>query len=268
MKISLFVLIMLLACEPGRPPVPEHKIIARVNDEILTIEDIQDAVSDSTQSAVYADVYRQLIKQWITRQILADQSIRRGYQLTEKQQFNIEELKRQYLIENMTLALMEKINLSESEIQTYYQTHLADYARPEAEYHLIHLFLPKRNYVVQGEIARERDLKKVIEKFQLGKVVNETLVTGDLGYRTLASIPDPLQRRLRDATPGQIIGPVNVNGSYHYMQVIDVQAAGTNLPLDRVRDVVRARLLQERLKSFQSQLIENNKSNYIIQTKY
>ena len=59
-----------------------------------------------------------------------------------------------------------------------------------------------------------------------------------------------------------------MNSGYHYFQVIDRKKAGTFVPYDQVKDIIRQRMYLQRVKDIRTDLIDKGKQNYIIENKY
>ncbi len=267
-KQLIFLSILLFGCQSNDQIVPEHKVLAKVNHEVLSEDDVLASIEGSTNKLDQTDLMRMYSKTWIQESILAQEAERLGYTLTRAEEFQMENLKKTYLINHLMKTRLDNVAVTEVEISRYYDEHRDEFKRLDTEYHLIHLFLPSRIRAIQDEIFKTKDILGVIKKFHLTKTVNDELLNGDLGYVLGLELTDDLKNRVEKAQINRIYGPIRIDNGYHFFQVKERLEKGTFFSLDSVRSSILERIYIQKVEQAQHDLVEELKPSYSIENKY
>lgn len=266
--VQLVFFFLILSCSESERIVPEHKVLARVDGEVLSSDDVSAMLSGSSDELDVQDIQRQYTKRWIEGELLAQEAKKLGYGLTDEQRFQIENITRDYLAKAYLETRLRDVDVTASDVRRYYEDHEEEFKRLDDEYHLIHLFVPQRLRAVQTEIYASKDILAVIKKFHLSKTVNDQLLNGDLGIVRGKQLSEKLKARIDKATIDRIYGPIRIAGGYHYFQVKSREAKGTFYPLERVRDSIRERMYLQKIEETKHAIVEELKENYSIESKF
>lgn len=277
MKRLFALSILLFACAPKAPQVPEHKIVAKVNNDILSTDQLDDVLADYNGEIFHSDVKSKYVRNWINTSALYQEAIKSGYTLSDKDNFKIEKLKKQLIIRRYIESRSKAVEVLDKDILTYYQTHRDEFKRQENEIRLAHLYLESKELPVSEDLKTNKDILSTIKRLHLDKSKNGLVINGDLGYQKYSDVRPLFLNRIdirsrkkrhkrtsKKYKDGQIVTIKLKSGVYHYIQVLDRKKAGTYYTIDQVKEIIRERLLVQKMDGHNIQIIEQNKSKYTI----
>ncbi len=262
------LLALLWGCQNNRPR-PED-IVAQVGDAYLTRQTLKAIIPEQLPEETRQVYLRKLVDDWIKTQLLAQEAVRSGIDLTPRDKWSLESLQRQLLGEALLAnQVPTDFQIPEKEIRAYYETYKDEFKRDKEEVHLVHLFLEKRDRAIEKEIRETKDLLKVIQKNFLDQRITPLMEkNGDLGYLSAENLKKPFRRYIKRAKVGDIIGPIRSDKGYHFFQVLDRQPKGSYKSLDLVRDEIEARLKIEHRNQLIKDLIEKLRRNANVQVYF
>lgn len=234
------------------PYVPPDKTVVTVNGEPLSLEEfdaefrlMQINYSAVTEGQMRA-IKRRLFEQVINRRILLQQAHKDGIGLTQKEaeealQDALKEVpedfkmvlkvkgvspdiwKRKLLQERLAqkvvdLEVNSKVDITPTEVEDYYWTHLPDYWRPQAV-HARHLIVQRKGDLDKALAAlkKQEDFATVATTLSVGPQKAEG---GDWGFMSVNRLPPEYLKALEPLKPGEISKPVKDNFGYHLFQLI------------------------------------------------
>ena len=267
----------MLACEPDRIQTPEHKIVARVNNDVLSTDHLEQILAQYNSDISHNDTKQKFVKQWISNTVIYQEALKSGYTLSETDKFRIAQLQKDLIIRQYLNNRMKEIEILDNDILMYYQTHKEEFKREENEIRLAHFFLDSKEIAISEYLKTTKDLLATIKKFHLEKTKDGMVINGDLGYQKeteintafLKRITIPKKKRSRrnrkkSYKDGDIVGPIKISGRYHFIQVLDRKKAGTYYSVEHVKDIIKERLLLMKMDDENKNIIEAIKSKYII----
>ena len=257
MKILPFILIILLSCQTDEELIPEHKIIAKVNDKILSSDRVDDAIPGFTNTVLNEDLKIKFVKNWINQSLLYQDAVKNRIVLNESDNYQIEQFRQQIIIQKYLSQHTKNITITEKEINDYYILNSGEFKRNFSEIHLSHLYVPNRINSLFKEIAGTSSLLDIIDKYHLDKSPHKILLNGDLGYIQEETINPILLKQINRKTLSTIVGPIRIENGYHFIQVIDRKNEGTVYPLSRVKDIIRNRLLIQKRAILEENIIND-----------
>ena len=130
----------------------------------------------------------------------------------------------------MSARFQDSVQVSDEEIEDYYQEHIDDYHQQEKrdlEYVLFPLIPTKSDTdivfqdaeKIKGELANGVDFETLALEYSQDPSVNSN--KGDLGYFDRKAMVKPFSDAAFAANPGDIIGPVKSDFGYHIIKVED-----------------------------------------------
>jgi len=154
---------------------------------------------------------------------VTDSEVREAYRL-ENERVNVK-----YIFFDPSKVSMENINVSDSEISTYYKEHRKDYREPEKR--KIQYVLFKNIPSSDDSMQTQRDAQDILKQLrngadfeELAKEYSDDKGTaskgGDLGFFGKGEMVKPFEKAVFSARVGEIVGPVKTQFGLHIIQVL------------------------------------------------
>ncbi len=156
----------------------------------------------------------------------------------------------------LNIAVGSKINVGDSEVQSYYDRHMKS-ANVQVRASHIFITIPEDadNAMV---MEREKMAKALLARAQKGedfaklaREYSEDAGTraegGDLGFIGRDILPKPMEELMFSMRVGDIRGPVRAGGGFHIIKLVDKRAKKPK-PFAEVQDDIRIRLRQREME--------------------
>ncbi len=289
--LPLLILWLLLAGCWQQKPSPMTATVALVNDEPITVQELQTAISETDDGGSQtleataeekAELARGLLEQLIERKMLLQEARRLQIQLTEGElrerlaeiregvdeeaflrHLSDQKLTREaweaaaretLLIEKLLNQLVgDQISLPEEELLEYYNSRLEEWSVPEQ--------IKLRQILVETETEAEairQSLAEGADFVEAAQTHRQTLKfgkDGDLGYRAAAELPEEFEP-LFTAEIGSVSGIIKTPFGYHLVKVEDRRPART-LSFEEVKERIYQTVLEEKREALFSRWFEN-----------
>ena len=249
------LLVALTACgEAGE--VPSDAYAARVDDEVLTEDEVGEALAVLPVGLDSTTARRQVVDQWVKSRLLAQEARRQG--LLEESDV------RRQLAENeravLAAALIDRffeanpIEPTEADITTYFDTNLDRLVLREPYVRLRLLSLDTAQRAEAARNALRRTVKSPYADSLWSMTVREyasnpeeaaAFASTYLPLSRLSGLDEAIARQVQALNPGEIAPVVESGGRYHVVQLLDRVAAGTPPELRWVHEELRQRLAIE-----------------------
>ena len=256
---SVLATTMFQGCGESSEPDP---LVAHVGEVSLTKAALNDRVPPGADVETAALRQREFVESWVRQELLYQESL--SLQLDEN--VRIQDLIAQTRRDLLVAALLERefggrsVDLTEDDIQAYYDSHQESFLRDAAETRARHILLASqrdanahRQVILQDGSAFE----KVAREHSLDDDTNQ--LGGDMGYFTQDRDPI-LWEACRNLGLNRLSKPQRTSYGYHLIQVLDRQDSGTVKKLEQVRDQIVATVVRERQRGRVEKLIERLKS--------
>lgn len=275
---------------PGVPrstdaSVVVDRVVAVVNDEIITLSDLQ---REDLKKSGAAREEHLLLEDLIDRKLQMAAAKRSGIDVTDpelaealteimkrnnldRRQFDVELEKDRLTYDQYRSELREQITLSrvfnkyvrsglsldEADLRAYYERNQKVYAQPE-EIRVRQIFIkqPDNATPSQASVARER-ARTAYERARRGEdftgLVRElsesenAVAGGDLGFMRRDHALPEIEQATRSLKPGEVAGPLQFASGYHIIRLEEVRTPVT--PFDKVKDEIQSTLYQQKLEN-------------------
>jgi peptidyl-prolyl cis-trans isomerase SurA len=156
----------------------------------------------------------------------------------------------------LNIAVGSKINVGDSEVQSYYDRHLKS---ANVQVKASHIFLAIPEDADQATVLeREKLAKSLVARAQKGedfaklaREYSEDSGTrnegGDLGYFGRDILPKPLEELVFSMKVGEVRGPVRADRGFHVIKLVDRRTKAAK-PFAEVQDEIRVRLRQREME--------------------
>lgn len=156
----------------------------------------------------------------------------------------------------LNIAVGSKVNVGDSEVQSYYDRHMKS---SNVQLRASHIFLAiPENADNAAVVEREQLAKSLLARAQEGedfaKLAREysqdagnRAEGGDLGFIGRDILPKPIEELLFSMKVGEIRGPVRADRGFHVMKLVDKRNKDAK-PFAEVQDEIRMRLRQREME--------------------
>lgn len=263
------------------------RVVAVVNEEIITMSDLEREVREARQKDAAVN-NSMMLEELINRKLQLSAAKRAGLDATDKEVAGaVEDIKRknswnakqfeaalagegltleQYrgeLKENIAISRVRDkyvragLSLEEAEVRRYYELNSGNYALPQE-------IRVRQIFIRVPENAPAADIKAIEEKANLAaararsgenfvalvKELSEgpsARLEGDLGYIRRDHALPEIDKATRTLQPGGIAGPLRTNSGFHIIRLEDVRTPVK--PLDQVRDEISNSLYMQKMEN-------------------
>lgn len=259
------VIFIGISCSNKHELPPE--LVAQVNDSYLVKDNINSRVPVNLQEDTKLSMKKVLIKQWVEEEIIYQTAVKEGFRLNENEQFQVENYEKSLIIQHYLDA---KLNINykvpDKDIEDYYNDNRKEFIRKEDEVHVIHLLIENKDKAIFDEISDTKNLQEIIDKHYYDIRSTYERPNGDLGYVPTESLPQIIQRAVRNQKTGSISKPLKSNDGYHFIQLKDKQKKGSQIDLELIKDEIVRRLKWQMRGQEQTRLMDELRSKFQVQT--
>jgi peptidyl-prolyl cis-trans isomerase SurA len=219
--------------------IDEHLLIQQANELKLNVssEEIDRAVEQIKRDYNLNDTQ------------LADELRKQGLSMAAYRQNTRREILKYRVI---NIAVGSKIQVSDSDVQSYYERHMKSGANVQLRVSHIFIAIPE-NADAAKVVEREEYAKKILARAKAGedfaklaRELSEDRATraegGDLGYfGKEMGLPKPVEELVFSMKVGELGGPVRGNQGFHIIKLVDRKAKDL-APLADVKEDLRGQL--------------------------
>ena len=270
MKINYyisFLILIILSAGCRNSSVPQIEIIAKVDDQYLTREELLNWMPPDLPENQKEILSRQYVDRWVQKTMMASLARSEGMSLSAYEKWSIENLHKEMLAQKYLDAKLPKdIIITDQEISNYYEEKKEQFIRTEDEVHIVQLFLDNLDQAIAEEIREQKSLLEGIKKNYLDTQVNRIVEkNGDLGYVPVNSLRKEITRTVKSGSTGRIYGPIKMEKGYYYFQMMDKQSKGSYRSLDLMQSQIRFRLTQIKRQKLAEDLGEELRERFSIE---
>lgn len=253
-------------------PVPEDKILARVGTEVIRESDFQRYLSlrfapqQLTQLSSMPEVKEKLRNEYLDSSVIVAKARREGLDKTEEYKKTVAVLEMQALLKAFMQkendALMKQRQVSDEEIQAFYQENQASFKTPET-FSARHILVKIKGGANGDQGLSEEEAKarvlKAREELAKGRSWDDVAkeYSDDPGSkgkgglyenRRFGEFVKEFDQAVRTQAPGQPGEPVKSQFGYHLIQV-EKWNQGEIPALDKIKEQVRQRAMAKKSES-------------------
>lgn len=280
LRFPFFFLIVLLtmftSCSQEQQ---SQQIVARVNDQVLTMEMIRSQVDSSrTLSTVELQQY---VHRWVTNELLYQEARQRGYDVSEEIQRKVADARKQFsiaeLLEKEIYSLAEN-SIRPDKIASYYQAHSDEYVLKENMVQLSLAIFNQSSEANQfrasalGAAGWQNSIRSMlrIERFRTDETKGLLSFSDSLFFTQSSLYPPELWKVATALGMLEVSFPVRTSVGYVVMRSLGQFKKGAMTPLHYVEDDIRQRLTmelrQERYQTFVQTLRNKHTVQFMIPT--
>jgi len=280
------------------------RVIAVVNDEIITMSDLQREEMLRKHEPKQDD--RLVLEDMIDRKLQMAAAKRGGMDVTDKEltealadimsrnkldskQFEAALAKEGLTLEQYRSELREQMTLSrvfnkyvrsgvaidEAEARTFYQNNLKTYSSPD-EIRVRQIFLPMPENATNDQEAEIRDealriyerAKKGEDFIRLVREVSKGVTAkqdGDLGFMQREHMLPEIEEAVRTLKTGEIAGPIKFAGGYNVIKLEEIRTPV--LPFEKVKEDIMKSLYEQKVENTYRSWLQTLRSDSHIENR-
>lgn len=272
MKIQLTVLFALLILSSCAETVkrPTGRPIAKVGNQILTIEDIRRELPDYLLIDDSAKAVNAFKDDWIRRQLLVQEAERiklhENYDVMQKLQRTRDEVLSQAL-RDYWLKSTDTVWVSRQEAQAYYEENKSEFVLTERHIRFRHFMTADLPESRAAKEALQRGIawETVVDRYALDK--KETLRNATQFWPISMALTEvPIMHQYLQIIGIREISAIRfIDGRYHFVQLMEQRAKGEHPDVDwvieRISDWLKLEKQRKRLRNFERNLYLKAESN-------
>ncbi|MBD3300319.1 MAG: hypothetical protein GF347_03125 [Candidatus Moranbacteria bacterium] len=264
---AMLLLFLTLSCE-NQADLPDD-LVAQVNDHYLLEEQLNYSVPQDLGQELSLSLKKSIITEWVNRDLLYQAAQKENLALSAKNAFLVNQYEKSLLVQQYLEQNIDRsFNISQKDIEDYYDEHRQEFLRHEDEVHLIHLMMEQRDNAIFSEIRRADDLMTIVKKYYFDEKSTDLRPNGDLGYVTTSELPDNFINRIRRMRIGDISPVIKSDFGYHFLQLMDKKEKSSVRSLELVKNAIVLRLQKERYENEVKRLLDDLRKEYQIQTYF
>jgi parvulin-like peptidyl-prolyl isomerase len=289
---SVAAVLALVACAEELPP--ESRVVLEIADRPVTLGEFESFIRMSVQqespvlsSEVMAALFDQFVEEQLLLRAADDAGIRADPKIVARRMEALrsasseepsltssapaevrtnddtvaENLENQVRIERLVSAeALAAVEVEESEIAEYYETHREDFVRPETVdvSQILVGSEDKARALRQALLARQAKFEDLARENSEGP---EAGAGGHLGAFTRGELPPSFDAAIFPLAPGAISDVVSTDFGYHLFRV-NARKEEQPLSLDEVREAVRVDLLREKSEEAMKRYVSELEKRY------
>ena len=240
-----------------------EKALAVINGEIITLENFEqfwELIPDSYKAQLNKeDILEQLITQTLLIQKADELNLREDPEIA----FQIKNAVDQILIQSLLQKeIIEKTNLSDEDIEMYYEENKDNYWQEE-EIHALNILVESRDQAedIINKLNEGEEFSSLARDFSISSSAAEG---GDIGFITKGTLKAEIEEKLFILNPGEISEIIPIENGFHIFKVLEKKPSGY-LELEIVKEEIRYQLLPLRQQEAFDKYLEEIEEKAIIE---
>jgi len=240
----------------------EGTILATVNGENLTLEDILYQLPAEYRSQITPEGLNDIIDNWINTEVLYQQAVAKGIDKDPEIQAIIKAGIREAVARKFVdVELTNRVNVPMSEVDSIYNARRQQYKVDKNRYRASHILLSSSAEAdaVYNRLVNGDDFGKLADDYSIDR--RSAQQGGDIGYFTADTIEPAFAEAARKLKVGAFSKPVETQYGFHIIKLTDMVKAGSDLDsLEAKRGIQDSLYAEQHGKAFDD-LLQSFKSN-------
>jgi len=243
----------------------EGTILATVNGENLTLEDILYQLPAEYRAQMTPESINDIVENWINTEVLYQQAVAKGIDKDPEIQAIIKAGTREAVARKFVdVELTNRVNVPISEVDSIYNARRQLYKVDKNRYRASHILLSSSTEAdaVYNRLVKGDDFAKLADDYSLDR--RSAQQGGDIGYFTADSIDPIFAEAARKLSVGAYSKPIETQYGFHIIKLTDMVKAGSDLDsLEAKRGIQDSLYTEQHGKAFDD-LLRSFKSSATI----
>ena len=262
--ICIALVVVLVVTLVGQKPLTrEGNILARVNDQVLTLEEFKQQFEKirppARRGGSRPEMGQQMVEHWIETKLLSQEAKRRGIDESPDFVKKLEEVRERMITQMLIQEEMSKIEVSDEEIVEYFNRYRSRFRIPETV-RVRHILVSTEAEAkeIQGRLNKGEEFEKLAQEVSTDTRTKQQ--GGDLGFLERTRCQRRYGYSFANAAfslkEGDISEPIKSRRGYHLIKLEEKREAGEQT-LDQVREIAKSRASREKMMKTRQEFIEN-----------
>jgi parvulin-like peptidyl-prolyl isomerase len=262
--VPLILGLAFITC--GNENKEEGKAVAKVNDQVLTEEDIERDIPFESKQRVTLDQRRDYVRRWVRNQLLYQEALRRKIDQEGDVKHGMEQIIKDFVVASFVeREFADSFLITPEEIKKHYQENKDEFIREEDEIRASHILLKTKE---EAELVRSRltlgeNFTKLVKELSLDP--DTKFRGGDLGYFTRLMGYPAIAEAAFNLKVGHFSKVIETEWGFHVIKVTDKKKKGTVRELWQVENYIANILSSQKRKEIIDRYIEKLKGKYKIE---
>jgi hypothetical protein len=261
---AAFAVLIFIVCSDHKAPEQESEnILARVNQEVLTYEDIIYQIPPELRPNMTDDYLLEAVETWINTEVVYQKAVEMGLDdepdVKAAIKWGIKETVAKKYIDQ---EISSKISISPSEVDSIYQMQKNNYKLEQDRFRASHILLGDYETAMAvynrlktgsgfGELVAAM---AVYNRLKTGSGFGELVADysidrqsagrgGDIGYFTANQVEEPFAETVKKLKEGSFSKPVRTSYGFHIIMLTERIKAGSELDSFEVKSRIQNQLL-------------------------
>jgi foldase protein PrsA len=255
---------LLLSC--SGEDEPEGTVLARVNDEVLTMEELMYQIPADYRNQVDAAGLGEVIDNWINTEILYQEAVRRGLDDDPEVKAIVEAgIKDAVARKMIDTELENKVVIPPSMVDSIYAAQKDSFRLEADRFRASHIFFQNVGdaEAVYARLQKGDDFAALARDYSQDRQSAQR--GGDIGYFGSEDIDPAFVAAAKDLRVGAFSKPVKTAYGFHIIKLTERQKAGEDLDsLEAKRSIFENLYTQQHARAF-NDLLERLKASAVIE---
>lgn len=258
--------VFLSSCEE---PVDERYVVAKVEDESLTIQELIAEIPPQIRSRLSTVEIREYVLRWINSQALYHEALEQKLDEGQGFQREFEKLKRELLITKLVeKTLNEDVTVTDAEIKAYFEVNKEGFRLIDDQVHAYHVLLGTRKEAnaVSKRLKAGEAFAAVFRDVNLDSSSHNG--GWDLGYFSKNEIAPEISRAVFKLRKGATSLPIKSAFGYHVLQLVNKQKKGDIKNFELVKEEIRLKIQARKKQDKYERFLLQMKSKHPYETNF
>lgn len=233
--------------------------VAKINDKTITVEEFNSKWESVPPQYKYQyglfgeEGKERLLDTLIKNELLYQESVKRGLDKKDEVRQRIEDIRRQIIAEQLLMDEMKKIEISDTDVINYYNSHKEEFGEPE-KVRVRHILVKSETEVssIEEKLNKGENFAKLAQEYSIDPGTKDK--GGELGFFSRGQMGPEFEEAAFALKIGERSKSVKTVYGFHIIELEERKEA-TEKAFGEVREEVKNTALQERQKSRFEQLI-------------
>jgi len=233
----------------------DSPVIARVGRAILTLDDLYERIPPEYSDRITREQKINYVKLWIDTELLYQEALRLNVHKEPEIRSRLTQMKKDLLSAEMisrNAVTASKNPISDDAVRAYYEEHKNEFVRGSdvIKYQEIVVGDQKTAWEVHRLITAENFLDLAV-KYSTAPVQDPRTIP----YVPVSSLPKNLAALIPTIKINGTTAPVEADGAFHIVRILDKQPAGSTCSLEEVREEIISSLSTDVQKRSMDELL-------------
>lgn len=226
------ILVVLSGCSERKPA----SVIARVNNEYLTEENLNLIPMKITPEEDLYEEKIELIEQWIQMELLYQEGLKNRIDKNPEIKNQILQYQKQ-LIANQYLSLVvgDQITANDEEINEYYFENREQFKVAELTYKVNHYVFSDETEARAAYRSLVRNVRENVQELKEKNLLETRFIEEKI-------VTPSVRDRLFSPSPPRISEPFRLSEMYHIIEILETYSPNSFLPISEVREDIRQQI--------------------------